>query len=60
MQEHKRPDNDIATTSIRWPRSLVDQLREAAEAEHRTLSAEMRRLAEQRVSEYQADTEVPA
>ena len=38
------PAQDFVNTTVRVPRSVHDRLRELAAAEHRSVSAEVRRL----------------
>ena len=54
MSTKRKPENHVVTT-IRIPRPTLDRLHEIADAEHRTVSQELRRLVEARVREYDGE-----
>lgn len=52
--------SDLTTLTVRVPRETADKLRTLAEADYRTLTAELRRLVEARVAEADGDGKATA
>lgn len=50
MAKRKPQSSKMRMLNVRIDREQVDRLREVAEAEHRTVSQELRRMIEQRIT----------
>jgi hypothetical protein len=55
MKQVHPPDSDLVTLTVRVTRETADGLKRAADAEYRPVAAEMRRLIEERVAEFDAE-----
>ena len=55
----KQPQSDLVTYSVRLDRETAQRLRAIAEAEHRTVAAELRRLIEAHIEQNATDRKRP-
>ncbi len=59
MSDHESPRDVLRTTTLRFPAAQYDRLREIAQANHRTVSQEMRAIIAQHIAD-NADVQAAA